>query len=76
MKVRKLTGAKVLERTKTMSGFSYYWRVKTRFPERFGTKCRVLVRGSMNSALVEFEDGFLVVTSRNYLRRYQHENPD
>jgi hypothetical protein len=29
----------------------------------------VLVRGSMNSALVEFDDGYLVVTSRNGLRR-------
>jgi hypothetical protein len=30
----------------------------------------VLVRSRrMNSALVEFEDGFLVVTSRNYVRR-------
>ncbi len=31
--------------------------------------CRVLGRGSMNSALVEFRDGFKVVTSRNGLRR-------
>ena len=39
----------------------YYWRVKTKFPERKGQRCRVLVRGAMNSCLVEFEDGFRVI---------------
>lgn len=48
---------------------SYLWRVRTRLPERFGQRCSVLVRGTMNSCLVEFEDGLCVITSRNYLRR-------
>lgn len=48
---------------------TYRWRVRTRLPERFGQSCRVLVRGRMNSCLVEFEDGYRVVTSRNYVRR-------
>jgi hypothetical protein len=47
----------------------YRWRVRTRLPERFGQACRVLARGALNSCLVEFEDGYRVVTSRNYLRR-------
>ena len=48
----------------------YYWRVHTRLPERFGQKCRVIVRGGMNSCLVEFvSDGYRVVTSRNYYRK-------
>jgi len=48
----------------------YIWRVRTRCAERFGTECRVLIRGSMNSALVEFvSDGQRVITSRNYVRR-------
>lgn len=47
----------------------YYWRVRTRLPERFGQPCNVLVRGKLNSCLVEFEDGYKVVTSRNYVRR-------
>jgi hypothetical protein len=48
----------------------YRWRVRSRLPERFGTTCRVLVRGRMNSCLVQFEsDGYKVVTSRNYLRK-------
>jgi len=49
--------------------YPYYWRVKTRLPERKGQRCRVLVRSAMNSCLVEFEDGYKVVTSRNYVRR-------
>jgi hypothetical protein len=53
-----------------MSEFPYIWRVKTHYPERQGQRCKVLVRGKhMNSALVEFEDGFKIVTSRNYLRK-------
>ena len=52
-----------------MNSYPYYWRVKTRLPERKGRSCRVLVRGSKNSCLVEFEDGYKVVTSRWYVRK-------
>jgi predicted SprT family Zn-dependent metalloprotease len=52
-----------------MTDYPYTWRVKTRLPERKGSPCRVLARGRMNSALVEFTDGYRVVTSRNYLRK-------
>ena len=48
---------------------THYWRVHTRLPERFGQACRVLVSGGLNSVLVEFEDGYRVVASRNYVRR-------
>ena len=48
----------------------YYWRVRTRLPERFNQACTVLVWGRMNSCLVEFFDGYKVVTSRNYIRRF------
>jgi|GEM_PF-2960421 len=48
----------------------YIWRVKTRLPERYMTTCKVLARGKLNSCLVEFEDGYRVVTSRNYLKIY------
>jgi hypothetical protein len=37
--------------------------------DRKGQRCRVLARGSMNSALIEFEDGSRSVVSRNGLRR-------
>ncbi|MBO0703010.1 MAG: hypothetical protein J2P38_08770 [Candidatus Dormibacteraeota bacterium] len=49
--------------------FPLVWRVRTRLRERFGQRCRVLVRGSLNSCLVEFEDGYKVVTSRWYVRK-------
>jgi hypothetical protein len=49
----------------------YVWRVKTRLPERYLMPCRVLVRGKMNSCLVEFEDGYKVVTSRNYVMKWE-----
>lgn len=50
--------------------FPLVWRVKTRLPERFGQRCRIdLLAKSLNSCLVIFEDGFQVVTSRNYVRR-------
>jgi hypothetical protein len=37
--------------------------------ERAGQRCRVIVRGGMNSALIEFDDGYRVVTSRGGLRK-------
>jgi len=50
--------------------FPYVWAWGVRpQPSRKGQRCRVVVRGTMNSALVEFEDGWRVVTSRNGLRR-------
>jgi hypothetical protein len=45
----------------------YIWRVKIRLPERYLTPCKVLARGKRNSCLVEFEDGYRVITSRNYV---------
>jgi len=49
----------------------YIWRVKTRLPERYMTLCKVIARGKLNSCLVEFEDGYRVVTSRNYVMKLE-----
>jgi hypothetical protein len=49
----------------------YIWRVKTRLPERYLTRCKVLARGKRNSCLVEFEDGYKVITSRNYVMKQE-----
>lgn len=51
----------------------YRWR-KYLSPGReqnpyFGRRCRVLARGSMNTRLVEFENGELVTVSGNALRK-------
>jgi hypothetical protein len=52
-----------------MTDYPYIWRVHTRLPERFGQRCKVTARGSLNSCRVVFEDGYTVITSRNYLRK-------
>lgn len=64
-----------------MSAFPYYWRVRTRLPERFGQRCRIVPTpavagkphdypgGCKGSGIVEFEDGLRVITSRRYVRR-------
>lgn len=60
-----------------MSSYPYIWAWGPRAPpignlkcmNRKGQRCRVLARGRMNSALIEFEDGFQAVVSRNGIRR-------
>lgn len=49
--------------------FDHYWRVRSRFADRQYHFCRVLVYGKLNNVLVQFSDGFLTVTSRNYVRK-------
>jgi len=50
--------------------YIWFWNPSPmRTVNRKGQRCRVLVRGAMNSALIQFEDGFRVVASRNALRR-------
>jgi hypothetical protein len=36
---------------------------------RKGQSCKVTARGKLNSCRVEFEDGFVVITSRNAVRK-------
>jgi len=55
--------------------YPYYWRVKTRLPERFMQPCRIMKnsRGrnmvSRSTVAIEFEDGFIAITSLNYIRK-------
>ncbi len=54
--------------------YRYCWGPRFRVPgldvlDRKGQECLVLARGAMNSALVEFDDGYQAVVSRNALRR-------
>ena len=49
--------------------YPYVWYWRARLPERKGQRCRVLARGSLNSILVEFADGYLVVTARYAVRK-------
>jgi hypothetical protein len=56
------------------SEFPCVWWWRSKLPERKGQACRVLVRGRMNSILVEFEDGARVVTSRYAVRERRVES--
>jgi hypothetical protein len=37
--------------------------------DRKGMRCRIVARGALNSAMLEFEDGYRVVTSRSGIRK-------
>ena len=50
----------------TMWPYIYYFNRQG----RKGQLCRVLVLGKMNSCLVEFEDGYRMITSRTAIRRH------
>jgi hypothetical protein len=52
-----------------MSEQLYRWLWRKRLPERYGQTFRVICRGAMNSCLIEFDDGWRCVTSRNALRK-------
>jgi hypothetical protein len=45
------------------------WRWRCNLPERHGTRCRVIARGTMNSAQIEFEDGTRHIVSRFAIRK-------
>lgn len=50
--------------------YRYNWRNNAKRALLFGRTCRVICRGAMNSAMVEFTDnGQREVISRNALRR-------
>lgn len=51
--------------------YPYVWFWVAKLPERKGQRCRVVTRGGWNSVLVEFQDGFRVLTSRNAVRLYK-----
>lgn len=48
--------------------YDYYWRVRTRLPERRGMVCAVVARGKLGSVLVRFPDGAAYITGRTNVR--------
>ena len=59
-----------------MYPYFYRWRTMlkgTTTARYFGQRCRVIARGAMNSALVEFESGEQAIISRNALRKVQND---
>ena len=49
--------------------YLYVWGNNEKRSTLKGRRCKVIARGKMNSALVEFEGGQREVISRNALRR-------
>ena len=49
--------------------YIWFWNPRMGERKRKGLRCRLIARGARNSALVETEDGELIVCSRNCLRK-------
>ena len=49
--------------------YIYAWKNNPKRQSMYKKRCRILARGKMNSALVEFENGQKEIVSRNALRR-------
>ncbi len=49
--------------------FDRVWFWRKWLPERKGQRCRIIARGKMNAALIEFEDGYRVISSRYAVRK-------
>jgi hypothetical protein len=49
--------------------YDQVWHWRSKLGGRKGQPCRVVARGALGSVLVEFEDGYRVVTSRYAVRR-------
>ena len=49
--------------------YEYFWRIEKWLPERRNQACRILAVGRGFKCLVEFEDGYRVVTSGNFIRK-------
>lgn len=49
--------------------YRYVWRANGKYKNYFRQRCRVLARGALNSACVEFRSGRREIVSRNALRK-------
>ena len=65
----KLVKSIIKENKNTRVQYTYRWKNNPKRLELYGKPCRILARGRMNSALVEFAAGNKEVVSRNALRR-------
>lgn len=68
-------GARALARAATRTHSTSGPALATRYVFRWnrcgrkGQRCKVIARGTMNSCLLEFEDGWRMVTSRNAIMK-------
>lgn len=49
--------------------YRYAWKNNEVRASFYGLRCFVLARGTMNSCLLQFEDGRKLITSRNSIRK-------
>lgn len=49
--------------------FDRVWRWRATLPDRHGQRCRLIARGTMNSACIEFQDGTRHIVSRFAFRK-------
>ena len=54
---------------------THVWRWRRHLADRHGQACRVVSTGKLNSALVEFGDGYRVITSRWAVRKAKDATP-
>lgn len=47
----------------------YGWRIRKWLPERRGQACRIVRSGARGQLLIEFDDGWLVLTRITMIRR-------
>lgn len=64
-----LVSSREIVAASNVAAFPYTWYWRRRHAERKGQPCRVVCRGTMNSILVEFPDGFRTITSRWAVRK-------
>ena len=69
MKGSRFPDGAIPSRVERLTPALYRWAWRTRLPGRYGQTCKLLARGAMNSCLLEFPDGYRVITSRSGLRR-------
>lgn len=67
--VKATATRRTVARPRLPGAFDHVWRWLKYLPDRKGTPCRILAYGRLNSALVEFEDGYQVRTQRHAVRR-------
>lgn len=48
---------------------THWFRWRKFRPDWYGRRCRIIARGTMNSALIEFDDGERAVVSRWAIRK-------
>lgn len=57
------------------TAYDHIWHSRSLMTDRAGQRLRVMIVGTLNSALVEFEDGHQCVTSRFGYRRLTADRP-